>query len=138
MSLDLTYSDESDVDFASHEKRFDSMNETSGRKSRKSALNADVDLKSIEGAVRTILEAVGEDPNRDGLLDTPARVARMYAEMSDGEYTLAAIPYEEMEGRFRRLRKSGAESRCRPDHRIEIEIGMMPWSNCWSNPVPWR
>ena len=28
--------------------------------------------------------------------------ARMYAEMNDGEYTLAAIPYEEMEGRFRR------------------------------------
>ena len=30
--------------------------------------------------------------------------ARMYAEMNDGEYTLAAIPYEEMEGRFRRQR----------------------------------
>lgn len=43
-----------------------------------------VDLKRIEIAVREILEAVGEDPNRDGLLETPARVARMYAEMFAG------------------------------------------------------
>ena len=38
----------------------------------------------IEAAVRTILEAVGEDPDRDGLLQTPARVARMYREMFEG------------------------------------------------------
>jgi len=43
-----------------------------------------VDLKRIEAAVREILEAVGEDPNRDGLLETPSRVARMYAEMFAG------------------------------------------------------
>ena len=43
-----------------------------------------VDLRAIEGAVRTILSAVGEDPDREGLLDTPARVARMYAEMFSG------------------------------------------------------
>ncbi len=43
-----------------------------------------VDLKRIEVAVREILEAVGEDPDRDGLLETPARVARMYAEMFAG------------------------------------------------------
>jgi GTP cyclohydrolase I len=43
-----------------------------------------VDLQAIEGAVRTILSAVGEDPDREGLLDTPARVARMYAEMFSG------------------------------------------------------
>lgn len=35
----------------------------------------------IEHAVRMILEAVGEDPDRDGLVETPARVARMYAEV---------------------------------------------------------
>lgn len=46
--------------------------------------NDEVDLASIESAVRTILTAVGEDPNRDGLLETPARVARMYAEMFAG------------------------------------------------------
>lgn len=43
-----------------------------------------VDLPRIERAVREILAAVGEDPNREGLLDTPARVARMYAELFSG------------------------------------------------------
>jgi GTP cyclohydrolase I len=38
----------------------------------------------IEKAVSEILEAIGEDPNRDGLRDTPARVARMYAEIFGG------------------------------------------------------
>ena len=43
-----------------------------------------VDQKRIERAVREILAAVGEDPDREGLLDTPARVARMYAELFSG------------------------------------------------------
>ena len=42
------------------------------------------DLAAIEQAVRTILVAVGEDPDRSGLIDTPRRVARMYAEMFAG------------------------------------------------------
>lgn len=43
-----------------------------------------VDLMRIERAVREILIAVGEDPDREGLVETPARVARMYAEMFSG------------------------------------------------------
>lgn len=43
-----------------------------------------VDFERIERAVREILAAVGEDPDREGLLETPARVARMYAEMFSG------------------------------------------------------
>jgi GTP cyclohydrolase I len=43
-----------------------------------------VDLPRIERAVREILIAVGEDPDREGLLETPARVGRMYAEMFAG------------------------------------------------------
>ncbi len=43
-----------------------------------------VDHPRIEAAVREILAAVGEDPDREGLLETPARVARMYAEMFAG------------------------------------------------------
>jgi GTP cyclohydrolase I len=43
-----------------------------------------IDLPRIERAVREILIAVGEDPSREGLRDTPARVARMYAEMLSG------------------------------------------------------
>ena len=46
--------------------------------------NGNVDQPRIEAAVREILAAIGEDPNRDGLLDTPARVARMYAEICGG------------------------------------------------------
>ena len=45
---------------------------------------AGVDLPRIERAVREILIAVGENPDREGLLETPARVARMYAEMFSG------------------------------------------------------
>ncbi len=45
---------------------------------------ASVDLPRIERAVREILSAVGEDPERDGLKDTPGRVARMYAELFSG------------------------------------------------------
>jgi GTP cyclohydrolase I len=43
-----------------------------------------VDLAAIEAAVKQILAAVGENPDRPGLLDTPSRVARMYAEMFSG------------------------------------------------------
>ena len=43
-----------------------------------------VDAGRAERAVRELLEAVGEDPTRDGLLGTPDRVARMYAEILSG------------------------------------------------------
>ncbi|MBW8826104.1 MAG: GTP cyclohydrolase I, partial [Acidobacteria bacterium] len=46
--------------------------------------NGGVDKPRIEKAVREILEAIGEDPERDGLVDTPARVARMYEEIIAG------------------------------------------------------
>jgi GTP cyclohydrolase I len=53
-------------------------------RSAKPQRQSTVDLAAIEGAVRTILAAVGEDPDREGLLQTPRRVARMYAEMFSG------------------------------------------------------
>jgi len=43
-----------------------------------------IDEARIEKAVREILSAIGEDLNRDGLKDTPARVARMYGELLAG------------------------------------------------------
>ncbi len=49
-----------------------------------------VDRPRIEAAVREILAAIGEDPDRDGLLDTPARVARAYDEMYAGLHMNAA------------------------------------------------
>jgi GTP cyclohydrolase IA len=44
----------------------------------------DVDLGRIEKAVREILYAIGEDPDRNGLIETPARVARAMAEQYSG------------------------------------------------------
>lgn len=45
---------------------------------------AGVDIERVEKAVREILSAIGEDPDRDGLLRTPRRVAEMYAEIFSG------------------------------------------------------
>jgi len=43
-----------------------------------------IDQQKIEEAMSMIIEAIGEDPNREGLKDTPKRVARMYAELFSG------------------------------------------------------
>ncbi|OBJ05724.1 GTP cyclohydrolase I FolE [Mycobacterium sp. 1482292.6] len=45
------------------------------------------DQERAEAAVRELLHAIGEDPDRDGLRETPARVARAYREMFAGLYT---------------------------------------------------
>jgi len=49
---------------------------------------APYDAGKVEAAVREILVAIGEDPDRDGLRDTPARVARAYREMFRGLHEL--------------------------------------------------
>jgi GTP cyclohydrolase IA len=59
----------------------------------------------IEAAIQSLLTSVGEDPQRDGLRGTPARVARMYAEVLSGYHTdpvallngaLFEVDYDEM------------------------------------------
>lgn len=45
-----------------------------------------VDKPKIEEAVRMILTAIGEDVNREGLRETPARVARMYSQVLNGQF----------------------------------------------------
>ncbi len=47
-------------------------------------MSREVDLPRIERAIREVLLAIGEDPDRDGLRETPARVARAYAEQFSG------------------------------------------------------
>jgi len=54
------------------------------RKTNKTTKPRAVDLDQIADGVRLILEGVGEDPNREGLVDTPKRVAEMYAELTAG------------------------------------------------------
>lgn len=59
-------------------------NSVSKRKKRPLKLNGPVDLERIAAAVREILLAIGENPDREGLRETPERVARMYEEMFSG------------------------------------------------------
>ena len=56
-----------------------------------------VDHARVQHAVREILEAIGEDPDRDGLRETPARVARMYEEIFAG---LASDPADHLSVTF--------------------------------------
>ena len=53
-----------------------------------------IDLDAIEDAIGSILEAIGEEPGRDGLVRTPRRVAHMYAELFSG---LHKDPADELE-----------------------------------------
>jgi GTP cyclohydrolase IA len=57
----------------------------------KNKASGPVDLERIQKAVREILIAVGEDPDREGLQETPARVARMYAEIFGGLHIDPAV-----------------------------------------------
>lgn len=50
-------------------------------------LISEIDKPRIERAVREILEAIGEDPDRDGLQRTPERIAEMYSEIFAGLHT---------------------------------------------------
>ena len=61
--------------------------------------------EQIEGAVQTILQNIGEDPEREGLLRTPNRVAKMYAELTAGYHVdpqalindaVFSVDYDEM------------------------------------------
>lgn len=58
---------------------------------------SNINRAQIEEGVRLILEAIGEDPNREGLVDTPKRVAKMYEEVFSG---LAQDPKEFFETIF--------------------------------------
>ena len=60
-----------------------SLNKQAGKEPENGAPAA-IDLARIERAVREILFAIGEDPERESLCETPARVARMYAELFCG------------------------------------------------------
>ena len=75
-----------------------------------------VDQQRIRGAVQEILRAIGENPDREGLRDTPERVARMYAEMFSG---LGQDPKELLKKTFTQkydemvvVRDIGFESMC--------------------------
>ena len=59
-------------------------NNTNSNKSRRK--NTTIDKDKIEKAVASIIEAIGENPKREGLVGTPRRIAEMYAEVFGGIY----------------------------------------------------
>lgn len=63
-----------------------------------------IDTSAIQEAVRTILVALGDDPNREGLKDTPKRVAKMYAEVFEG----MCYTNEEIANKFNKCFEEGA------------------------------
>lgn len=82
-----------------------------------------MDLPRIERAVREILAAIGEDPDRDGLVDTPRRVARMYEEIFSG---LGEDPGEHLSVMFE------------ADHDEMVMVKDIPiFSVCEHHLVPW-
>ncbi len=60
------------------------MNNIKNTKNERANDNAHISETRIENAIKEILEAIGEDPERDGLLRTPNRVSRMYKEIFYG------------------------------------------------------
>jgi GTP cyclohydrolase IA len=86
-------------------------------------VSGDVDLDRLAAAVREILIAVGEDPDRDGLRATPARVARMYAEIFSG---LHEDPGEHLSATFE------------ADHDELVLVRDIPiYSVCEHHLLPW-
>lgn len=82
-----------------------------------------IDKARIERAVREILAAVGEDPDRDGLVETPARVARMYEEIFSG---LSEDPGEHLKVTFE------------ADHDEIVMVKDIPtYSLCEHHLLPW-
>jgi GTP cyclohydrolase I len=84
-----------------------------------------MDMERIAKAVREILEAMGEDPDRDGLRDTPERVARMYAEICSGIHeqvdTHLAVTFEAGHDEMVMVRDIPMQSIC--EHHLIPFIG---------------
>ena len=88
-------------------------------------IDTPMDLDRIAKAVKEILEAIGEDPDRDGLRDTPERVARMYAEICSGLHedgdTHLAVTFEAGHDEMVMVRDIAVQSVC--EHHIIPFIG---------------
>jgi GTP cyclohydrolase IA len=88
-------------------------------------MDTPMDLDRIAKAVREILEAIGEDPDRDGLQDTPTRVGRMYAEVCAGLHEQAdthlAVTFEAGHDEMVMVRDIAVQSLC--EHHLIPFIG---------------
>ena len=84
----------------------------------------DIDFDRIENAVRELLGAIGEDPERDGLLDTPARVARMYGEICSG---LREEPADHLEKTFHLVNLIFSLCHQLKNQPLEFEHHLLMW-----------
>src|SRR3954465_11021381 len=92
-----------------------------------------VDQARVAAAVRELLLAIGEDPDRPGLQDTPARVARAYAEMFAGltpdPYDVLATTFDEGHGEMVLVKDIPMYSTCEhhlvPFHGV-AHVGYIP------------
>jgi GTP cyclohydrolase I len=86
-----------------------------------------LDLDRIAKAVREILEAIGEDPDREGLLKTPERVARMYAEVCSGLHeeadTHLKVTFETGHDEMVMVRDIPVYSLCVPSKELVNAVG---------------
>jgi len=85
-----------------------------------------VDLDRLERAMREVLVAIGEDPDRDGLRNTPARVARMFAETCSGLHvdprTHLKVTFDEHHDEMIMVRDIPMYSQC--EHHLIPFIGV--------------
>ena len=81
-----------------------------------------MDTEKIKAAVRLLIEGIGEDPGREGLIDTPERVARMCEEIFGG---LAEDPGEHLKKQF-----------SAPDSELVIEKDIVFYSTCEHHLLP--
>ena len=89
-----------------------------------------IDKKRIENAVREILIAIGEDPNREGLIDTPRRVADTYEELfAHNDFQFTTFANEQKYDEFIIVRDISFASLC--EHHIlpfvgKVTVGYLP------------
>ena len=81
-----------------------------------------IDKEKIKDAVRMLLEGIGEDPGREGLIDTPDRVARMFEEIFGG---LSEDPGDYLNKQF-----------TAPDSELVIEKDIVFYSTCEHHLLP--
>ena len=96
-------------------------------------LPARLDLETAEESVRTLIRSIGEDPDRDGLRDTPRRIVAMYRELFDGldqdPVAVLSVGFEEGHDEMVILREVPFYSMCEhhfmPFHG-EAHVGYLP------------
>ena len=99
---------------------------------RNSLVQSGVDLARIQAAVREMLLAIGEDPDREGLRETPRRIAEMYQELFAGLWQDPArhlqVTFEEGHDELVIVKAIPFHSMC--EHHFMPFFGVATWATC--------